>query len=102
MAPEAPAKLIPIDEATYQAWFPANDPIEAAKNTGRRNYELKLQYPSPWVMNLYCSDTASLKDHASGRVFNEYFRQFYTLADLENAGLWTLLDWKLITYPCQM
>ena len=72
------------------------------KNTARRNYELNLKYPSPWVMDLYCSDTVSLKDHASGRVFNDDFKQYYTLADLENAGLWTLLDWKLITYPCQM
>ena len=47
-------------------------------------------------MNLYCSDIANGKDHASGRVFNEYFKKFYTLADLENAGLWSLLDWKML------
>jgi hypothetical protein len=102
VAADLPASLIPIDEAKYLAWFPANNPVLAASNTGRRNYELNLIYPSPWVMNLYCSDVVGGKDHATGRVYNEYFKKYYALADLENAGLWTLLDWKFLTYACAM
>ena len=96
------------NQSTSWAQWPAwakDDLVNTFKDTVawyKGGMELNLTYPSPWVMNLYCSDTANGKDHATGRVFNDYFKQFYTLADLENAGLWTLLDWKLLTYPCQM
>ena len=99
---DAPASLIAIDEATYNAWFPANDPVTAAQNTGRRIYELNVTYPSPWVLNLYCYDLANSLDHASGKVFNDYFKKFYTVSQLENLGVWQKLDQKMIGYACAM
>jgi len=55
-----------------------------------------------WTLNLYCSDLANLKDHASGKVYNEYFYRFYTVSQLENLGVWQRLDQKIVNFPCAM
>jgi hypothetical protein len=102
MMSDAPTSMLPINKATYDLWFPANDPVEAAKNTGRRDVEINVWYPSVWTLNLYCSDQANNKDHASGRVFNEYFYRFYTVPQLENLGVWQRLDQKIVNFPCSM
>ena len=102
MKSDAPTSMLPISKATYDTWFPINDPVTAAKNTGRRNVEINVLYPSKWVLDLYCSDQANLKDHLGGRVYNEYFYKFYTVPQLENLGLWQRLDYKMLTYPCAL
>jgi len=76
--------------------------VTAAKNTGRRDVEINVLYPSKWVLDLYCSDQANLKDHLGGRVYNEYFYRFYTVPQLENLGLWQRLDYKMLNYPCAL
>jgi len=100
MKSDAPTSMLPINKATYDTWFPVNDPVTAAQNTGRRNVEINVWYPSPWVLNLYCYDQANFKDHVSGRVFNEYFSKYYTVPQLENLGLWQRLDQKIANYAC--
>src|SRR5262249_50893808 len=99
---DAPSSMIPINKATYDVWFPANDPVIAAQNTGRRSVEINVWYPSAYVLDLYCSDQANHKDHASGRVYKEYFCRFYTVPQLENLGLWQRLDQKVANYPCAL
>ena len=34
------------------------------------------------------------------QVYNEYFAKFYTLQDLESAGLWTRLDQRIVNFTC--
>jgi hypothetical protein len=102
MKSDAPTSMLPIGKATYDQWFPDNDPVTAALNTGRRNVEINVQYPSAWTLNLYCSDIANGKDHATGRVYNEYFYRFYTVPQAESLGVWQRLDQKMVNYACAM
>ena len=89
-----PATELLISEATYQAWFPFNDINAADKNVGRREVELAITYPGDYVLGMYCDDVANGRDHASGKVYNNIFKNYYTLKYLEIVGLWDRLAQK--------
>lgn len=90
---EIPFEAILVDEAIFPIWFPD---ITDAKNVGKKPVELALSYLPKVILKAYCNDLSSGLNHADGTVFT-YFKQHYTLADLENAGLWTRLETKVLS-----
>ena len=97
-----PATMLLIEEAKSKAWFPGIDPTTDDANVGRQPIELNIKYPSAYLMNFYCGDVANGKDHASGDVYNKLYKNFYTVQQLENLGLWNNLNQKLPTFACSM
>jgi hypothetical protein len=96
-----PTYMLLIDAPTYNTWFPANNPVQGNTNVGRRPVQISLQFPNdPYIMNPYCVDLQTGKTHATGWVYNEFFKQYYDLQYLENAGLWQRLDQIVATQGC--
>jgi hypothetical protein len=96
-----PATMLLIDKPTYDAWFPANNPDAGDKNVGRRVIDLSFTYASAYQLNMYCSDIANGKDHASSQVYNDIYKNYYPLQYVESMGLWALLDQKMAGFACQ-
>lgn len=89
-----------ITAQTFSAWFPKGDFAAAKQNIDRRTVELAVTHPGPGLVDYYCKDTQSGKDHASGDVYKR-FAPFFTVQHLENAGLWDkLADLALATPGC--
>ena len=86
-----PIRDLLIDEAKYQAWFPANNIAVADKNFGRRVAELNYAKPTVDMANTHALDLATGRTRATGRVF-EYMGMFYTMAQLDASGFWTRLE----------
>src|SRR5664280_1036466 len=93
LAPEIPIGELPIDQATYDAWF-VNNP-NPLHNVGRRVMELTIQYLPKQLLWEYCLDGVQSNDHASGRVYNNNFAPGYTVAELEAMQLWEKLAAKV-------
>ena len=76
----APVGLLLIDKRQYDAWFPADNPVFAESNVGRRTSQLALQYPgAPWILTRYCDDMKAGRGHAASRVYTETFDHYFTL-----------------------
>ena len=93
--PPYPAEELLIDQATYDSWFDISIPIEIrGKNIGRQVYELALEYLPNYLLYLHCQDIAAGRSHAESEVYN-CFDRWYSVAELEQTNLWTLLDDKI-------
>jgi len=84
-----PAEELLIDQATYLNWFTSVDCDTCLNNVGRRGKELVLKYlPDPFVKNVYCNyDVILNKTHENSQVYG-FFKNLYTLQELEAADLW--------------
>jgi hypothetical protein len=93
--PPIPAGEIPIDQATFDAWFGAGVSSAAkSNNIGRRTRVLAVAYLSNYLLHRYCSDMAAGRSHATGEVFATLSVN-YTVAELEADNLWTRMDAKI-------
>lgn len=93
--PPVPAGEIPIDQATFDAWFGAGvSAADKLNNVGRRMRELAIIYLPNYLLHKYCSDIANGKTHANGEVFDTLSLN-YTVAQLEAQNLWTRMDAKI-------
>lgn len=96
-----PATLLLIDQAKYDSFFVNKTPKEMHDNVGRRTYELALEYPgSPYLMTRYCDDLKAKRSHADSRVYNDGFKMFYTVHQVESALVWKKLA-HLASCPVQ-
>jgi hypothetical protein len=96
-----PARQMLIDQTMWNAWF-ANAPIQQmVKNVGRRTMDLSIFYPSPYVLELHCSDQANQLSHAASKVA-EMYADLYTVDQLEDMQLWQRLDKAAMQYGCAM
>ncbi len=86
-----PAGDLLIDKATFDAWFPANNNAFANSNVGRQVMEINIQYPSPYLLEIYKKDLLEGKTHATGSVY-QYYKDWYSVAQLEAKGLWQNMD----------
>src|SRR5579885_111746 len=92
--PQTSEYLVTI--AQHDQLFPANqDWDECTHNVGIQVANVAIKYGSDYLMNLYCQDLMSGADHASGQVYNT-MQWYYPLQTLENMGLWTTLDTKVM------
>ena len=98
-----PPESMLLNEPTFKAWFRDASAEEAAQNVGRRPKELSVRYPSQKIVADYCKDVKAGNSHATGKVYNDWFkRPYFTLRQLEAAGLWDTLKQKAIsTGTCQ-
>lgn len=93
--PPVPADEIPIDQATFDAWFGAGvSAADKLNNVGRRMRELAITYLPNYLLHKYCSDIANANTHANGEVFATLSLN-YTVAQLEAQNLWTRMDAKI-------
>ena len=98
--PPYPAVDLLIDQAQYDAWFPAGA-ADPNRNIGRQVYELALVHLPDYLLHLYCSDIAAGRSHAQSDVYR-VFEHLYTVAELEAMNLWDRLDQKVASFGgCQ-
>jgi hypothetical protein len=97
--PPVPIAELPIDAATFDAWFGGAGPAPpGGTNVGRQTIELAIRYLSDPLLRAYCRDLAAGSGHAQGLVYDPQFTglgDYYTVLELEQAGLWTRLDARL-------
>lgn len=86
-----PIRDLLIDQATYTAWFPANDVTAADKNVSRRVVELNMLKPTVDLAQTHALDLAMGRTRATGNVF-AIMGRFYTMAQLDASGFWTRLE----------
>jgi len=94
--PPGPGAELLLSETTWNKWFvnPINpDPLN---NVGRTTALIALERPSLYQARAYCADKLSGADHQSGKVLASFDGRF-SLAEVEAAGLWPLLDGLLVT-----
>jgi hypothetical protein len=85
-----------IDEATYLAWFgPEVSLADKEGNVSRRPVDLALYHLPYYLLAIHCADLFNLRGPAESLVYNDYFKFFYTLEQLEAMNLWERLDAKL-------
>ena len=89
-----PVSAFLIDPVKYAAWFPGNDPNAGDANVARGVMEDNIDYPSDALVNLHRLDVQEGRTHADSRVF-QYYARWYSVAALEQKGLWQRLDAKL-------
>ena len=95
--PAIPISLLPIDKATYEAWFGANvDLLTAQVNIDRRVSELALQFLSDGLLRQHCKDLEAGTPPEDSKVYAG-FKSFWTLEELLAMDLWTKMDDKLAT-----
>ena len=97
--PPVPIAELPIDAATWTAWFEGGQPAPpGGSNVGRQTVELSIRYLSDPLLRAHCDDLADGRTHAQSRVYDPQdtgLGLFYTVLELEQAGLWTRLDARL-------
>ena len=97
--PPVPITELPIDGATFAAWFEGGQPLPpGGTNVGRQTVELSIRYLSDPLLRAHCDDLAAGRGHAQSRVFDPQFTGlglYYTVLELEQLGLWTRLDARL-------
>jgi hypothetical protein len=90
-----PAGELLIDEAQWEAWFGPSVPVEErTNNVGRRVLELAIQYLPTYLLRKRCSDLDAGRGREESEVF-QIFQRVYTLAQLDEANLWTRMDGKI-------
>jgi hypothetical protein len=93
-SPWIPMSELPISETKHEMWFGSGlSDAEQSANTGRRVYELVLEYLSRPLVQDHCQDVASQVPRNESKVY-DYFSRFYTLEELEAVDLWGRLDAK--------
>jgi len=93
---EAPIGEILISADTWEHWFGRNRSEEELRrdNIGRRPVELALVYGSPYLTRCHREDVAEGRARENSRVY-EVFRSFFTVAEVDQAGVWWRLDQSL-------
>jgi hypothetical protein len=95
-----PSDQLFIDQTKYNAWFGKGVSDEAkCNNVGRQSTELMIEYPTTFVLRMYCDDLKAKLSHADGQVYG-FFKYIYSLPELETTGIWQRLDKELEKYPC--
>lgn len=94
-----PAARLLITAEEWDTWFGSGlSAAEADRNVGRRPVELALTHqPSVYLLREHCSDLEANRARHEGRVF-QVFSRFYTVQELEEAGLWSRMDVRITEY----
>ncbi len=99
--PPFPAGELLFGQESYDEWFGPDVPDNVRiKNFRRHMCDLALQYLPNSLLRMYCNDklNPSHPDHASGCVFNQVFKDFYTLQELEAADLWGRMEMRIRSF----
>ncbi len=84
-----PARLLPIDAATYAAWY--GDPTRAGANVGRQVKVLAAIHLPVTLLQYRCDDLAKGLPPESGSTY-QALRPAYTPEDLAAMGFWERID----------
>lgn len=86
-----PVTAFMIDAVKFASWYPANDPAAGDVNVTRGVMEDNILYPSNALVTLYLRDVQEGRTRAESTVYS-YYKKWYTVAELEQKGLWRRLE----------
>lgn len=85
-----------VTRTRWNRWYRLNFSESAkARNVGRQVAELARNHLSWRLLHVHCQDLADGKSHADSQVYHEIFKDYFTLRQLEDGGLWEKMDTKL-------
>jgi hypothetical protein len=104
--PEIPISATLIDEATFAQYFldvdpDAPDAVQQARHAhndrhvSRCTADARIHYLPVRLLSYYCYDGDFAKPHAQQKIYERFFEDIYTVAELEAQDFWRRLNAKL-------